>query len=110
MIIAYVAAPFGGKHDNLVRAMHWVRYLNRKHWPDIVFIAPWAGWVGAVPETPENIAIGMELNKADIARCGALYAVGGGKSVGRAAEIEHALSCGIYVDLTYINTESPPDA
>ncbi len=104
MTLCYMAHAYGGNPENLARAQRWLRYLNRKHFPVNVFVAPWIEWCIAVPETPENRAAGLAMDIAEVARCDAIWLVGGRISDGMRTEMAHAK---VVVDLTHLGDEPP---
>jgi hypothetical protein len=93
--IIYVAHPFGGNLKNLDKAEKWAAWLTERF--DALFVVPWVPLCRHWRDSGTSLTRGIDMDKAAIARCDAMIAVGGGISRGMAIEIEFARGLGIQV-------------
>jgi hypothetical protein len=108
MRVIYMAHPYGGDPDNLLRAKRWMRWIEETQ--PIAVNASWILeceiWDDAKPEEREA---GLQRDIANIRRCDEIWAVGGRISEGMKVEITAAAEYGIpLLDLTLAGDE-PPD-
>ena len=107
MRIVYLCHPLNaptreGIDANRLNASRWMAWLARE-FP----IAPVASWItlsAEWPETPENRARGLEIDKALVARCDETWMVGGRISEGMKVEAEAAR---VVRDLTALGYPAP---
>lgn len=72
----YMAHPYQGKPENLVRARAWLKWLNEAV-DDAVFVAPWIEECEKGQETPESRADGLRRMRDFIAtECDGVLAIG----------------------------------
>lgn len=109
--VAYVAHPLGAGPDreaNRQRAMRWCNWVARS-----LGMAPSADWItlsGIWDETPENRALGIECDLAQVVRCSRVLLVGGRISDGMRQEATYGNAAGVHVyDLTFLGNEPPAE-
>lgn len=109
--LVYIAAPLSaptaeGMAENRARGRRWCAWAARHF-----YVTPVAMWIVLSeewPETPENRALGLDLDFSLILRCDALWLCGGRISSGMQLEADHARKLGVPVrDLTLIGSEPP---
>lgn len=112
MRVVYLAAPLSGPtHEaiqgNRARAARWCAWAVRQ---GVCPVAMWIVLTGELPETPENRALGLELDCEVVRRCDELWLVGGRVSSGMQEEALEARRHGIPVlDLTELGEEPPSE-
>jgi hypothetical protein len=87
----YVAHPLGAGTDreqNRANAARWCGWIAKTF--RVATVADWIVLSGVWDESPENRALGLEIDKALIERCDELWMVGGRVSEGMAIEAAHA--------------------
>lgn len=102
----YIAHPLGGGSDreqNRANASKWVAWAGDQG------VAPTATWIILSGEWDESKReLGLEIDKALVARCDELWLVGGRVSAGMAIEAKAARDTGVSVrDLTYLGALPP---
>ncbi len=107
MKVIYLAHPYGGKPENLERAMRWVRWVEETQ-----AVAVNANWIIEClvwdDANPEERAAGLARDIANIRRCDEIWAVGGRISDGMKVELAAAGEHGIpMLDLTEAGDEPP---
>ena len=103
MRVVYMAHPVRGSEgvtleDNLAATLKRAKWIEANY-PDVAVVASW--YVEClIWDDSDDIqrAAGMRRNKAVIARCDELWAVGDRISRGMAEEIEFARLCGVRVE------------
>lgn len=106
MKVIYLAHPLTaptreGIEANRRRAAAWAAWAAMQ---DVSPVCSWIVLTGELEETPENRRLGLEIDKAQVARCDELWFVGGRVSSGMAIEASVAKKV---VDLTHLG-EWPP--
>ena len=93
--IVYVAHPYGGKRDNLLSAIAWLRFL-RDSFDDCDFTAPWIANCIADPfeDNTATRARALAFDQEMVRRCDQLWAVGERVSPGMSLEITAAIEAG----------------
>ena len=108
--VVYVAHPLNaptraGIDANRAAASRWVAWAALN---GCATVADWIILSGHLPETPQNRALGLEIDCTLIERCDAVLLVGGRISEGMAIERAHAqISDVASVDLTELGAEPP---
>lgn len=107
---AYLSHPFGGNAALLARAKRWYRWAITQG--EVVILADWILSCEVLPDTKENIALGLRADRELIRRCDEMWLVGGvddfRRSVGMAAEVEFARQYDVkIIDLLHLGPEPP---
>lgn len=108
--LVYIAAPLNaptraGIEANRRIAARWVAWAAQQGFAPI---ATWITLSGEWEESPENRRLGLEIDKALVERCDAVWLVGGRISEGMRIESEHAHERGVtVVDLTHYGVLPP---
>jgi hypothetical protein len=107
MKVIYLAHPFTAPtreamEANRRRATAWAVWALTTQ--DVSPVCSWIVFTGALPETPESRRLGLEADKAQVARCEEIWLVGGRVSSGMAVEASASQKV---IDLTHLG-EWPP--
>lgn len=109
----YIAHPVGQNEErvqNIANAKKWCVWAARKG------VAPCANWItlsesleeDPTTETPQNRALAMECNLAEVEVVEELWLVGGRITPGMLEEADHARRCLIpVIDLTHLGALPP---